>query len=100
MTEGSIFDDRDLNFPPEHRIKAELVDEIGRRMANDGLTQAKAAVRMGVAQPDLSNILHGKFRGFTVDRLTGMLARLGYGVDIVLRPPAASEALLTVHVSP
>jgi predicted XRE-type DNA-binding protein len=55
---------------------------------------------MGIAQPDLSNILHGKFRGFTVDRLTGMLARLGYGVDIILRPPAASEALRTVHVSP
>ena len=100
ITEGSVFDDRDLNFPPEHRIKAELVDEIGRRIATDGLTQAKAAVRMGIAQPDLSNILHGKFRGFTVDRLTGMLARLGYGVDIVLRPPAASEALRTVHVSP
>ena len=55
---------------------------------------------MGIAQPDLSNILRGRFRGFTVDRLTGMLARLGYSVDIVLRPPAASEALRAVHVSP
>lgn len=100
VTEGSIFYDAELNFPPDHRIKAELVDEIGRRMATDGLTQAKAAARMGIAQPDLSNILHGKFRGFTVDRLTGMLARLGYGVDIILRPPTASEGLRTVHVSP
>jgi predicted XRE-type DNA-binding protein len=74
---GSIFDDAELNFPPDHRIKAELVGEIARRMATDGLTQAKAAERMGIAQPDLSNILLGKFRGFTVDRLTGMLARLG-----------------------
>jgi predicted XRE-type DNA-binding protein len=32
---------------------------------------------MGIAQPDLSNILHGEFRGFTVDRLVGMLERLG-----------------------
>jgi predicted XRE-type DNA-binding protein len=100
ITTGSIFDDAKLNFPPDHRIKAELVDEIGRRMATDGLTQAKASARMGIAQPDLSNILHGKFRGFTVDRLTGMLARLGYGVDIILRPPAANEGLRTVHVSP
>jgi predicted XRE-type DNA-binding protein len=43
-----------------------------------GLTQAKAAARMGIAQPDLSNILHGKFRGFAVDRLTGMLAPLDH----------------------
>jgi predicted XRE-type DNA-binding protein len=100
VTEGSIFDDDALNFPPDHRIKAELVDEIGRRMATDGLTQAKAAARMGIAQPDLSNILRGKFRGCTVDRLTGMLSRLGYGVDIILRPPTAGEALRTVHVSP
>jgi predicted XRE-type DNA-binding protein len=74
---GSIFDDADLNFPPDHRIKAELVDEISRRMATYGLTPAEAAARMGIAEPDLSNILNGKFRGFTVDRLTGMLARLG-----------------------
>lgn len=100
ITIGSIFDDAELNFPPDHRIKAELIDEIGRRIQNDGLTQAKVAARMGIAQPDLSNILHGKFRGFTVDRLTGILARLGYGVDIILRPPSASEGLRTVHVSP
>lgn len=100
ITQGSIFDDVELNFPPDHRIKAELVDEIGRRMATDGLTQAKAAARMGIAQPDLSSILRGKFRGFTVDRLTGMLGKLGYGVDIILRPPMAGEALRTVHVSP
>ena len=77
ITEGSIFDDAELNFPPDHRIKAELVDEIGRHMATDGLTQAKAAARMGIGQPDLSNILHGKYRGFTVDGLTEMLAPLG-----------------------
>jgi predicted XRE-type DNA-binding protein len=100
VTQGSIFDDAALSFPPDHRIKAELVDEIGRYMAADGLTQAKAAARMGIAQPDLSNILRGKFRGCTVDRLTGMLSRLGYGVDIILRPPMAGEALRTVHVSP
>ncbi len=99
VTEGSIFDDAALNFPPDHRIKAELVDEIGRRMTADGLTQAKAAARMGIAQPDLSNILRGKFRGCTVDRLTGMLSRLGYGVDIILRPPTTGEALRTVRGS-
>lgn len=100
VTAGSIFEDAGLNFPPEHRIKAELVDEIGRRMEADKLTQAAAAARMGIAQPDLSNILRGKFRGCSVDRLAGMLGRLGYGVDIVLRPPTASEGLRTVHVSP
>jgi len=100
VTEGSIFDDAALNFPPEHRVKAELVDEIGRRMAADTLTQAAAAARMGIAQSDLSNILRGKFRGHSVDRLTAMLGKLGYGVDIVLRSPTDDEAQRTVRVSP
>jgi len=100
VTTGSIFDDAAPNFPPGHRIKAELVDEIGRRMAADKLTQAAAAARMGIAQPDLSNILRGKFRGCSVDRLAAMLGKLGYGVDIVLRPTGMDEALRTVHVSP
>lgn len=99
VTEGSIFDDATLDFPPDHRIKAELVDEIGRRMKVDGLTQVVAAARMGIAQSDLSNLLRGRFRGCSVDRLTGMLGRLGYGVDIVLRPPEPDGVLRTVRVS-
>ena len=100
VTTGSIFEDEILGFPPDHRIKAELVDEIGRRIAADKLSQTAAAQRMSVPQPDLSNILRGKFRGYSVDRLTAMLGKLGYGVDIVLRSPVASEALRTVHVTP
>ena len=100
VTEGSIFEDASLGFPPEHRIKAELVDEISRRITTDNLTQSVAAERMGIAQPDLSNILRGKFRGYSVDRLAAMLGRFGYGVDIVLHSPLAGEPARTVHVSP
>jgi len=98
ITEGSIFDDVALGFPPEHRIKAELVDEIAQRMATDKLTQVVAAERMGIAQPDLSNILRGKFRGYSIDRLTTLLGRLGYSIDIVLRSPASGEPERTVHL--
>lgn len=100
VTTGSIFEDATLGFSPEHRIKAELVDEIGRRIAADRMTQAVAAERMGIGQPDLSKIMNGKFRGYSVDRIAGMLGRLGYGVDIVLRSPVAGESLRTVHVTP
>ena len=100
VTEGSIFDDPAFGFPPEHRIKAELVDEIGLRMKAEDMTQAMAAERMGIKQPDLSNILRGKFRGYSVERLAGMLGKLGYGVDIVLTPPTSGEAVRTVHVTP
>lgn len=99
ITEGSIFEDAAIGFPPEHRVKAELVDEIGRRMKADKLTQTAAAQRMGIKQPDLSDILRGKFRGYSVERLATMLGKLGYGVDIVLTPPSAGDAVRTVHVT-
>lgn len=73
ITEGSIFHDAELNFPLDHRIKAELVDEIGRRMATDGLSQVKAAARMDIAQPDLSNILMASSGAIPLTDLPGCL---------------------------
>ena len=58
------------------------------------LSQVKAAAILGIAQPDLSNILHGRFRGTSVERLMRFLTALGCEVDIVLRragTPAREE---------
>jgi len=38
-----------------------------------GLTQAKAASLLGLAQPDVSKLLRGHFAGYTYDRLFGYL---------------------------
>lgn len=100
ITECNIFDDATLGFAPEHRVKAELVDEIGRRMKADKLSQTAGAERMGIKQPDLSDILRGKFRGYSVVRLATMLGKLGYGVDIVLTSPNSDDAVRTVQVTP
>lgn len=88
---GNIFADLGLENAGELLLKAEIVVEIARLMKLKKLTQAKAAALTGTAQPDLSNLLRGKFRGFSVERLMLMLTAFGRDVDVVVRPAAKSR---------
>jgi len=49
------------------------------------LTQVPAAKRMGLGQPDVSQLLNGQFRDVSVERLMRLLTRLGCDVDITIR---------------
>jgi predicted XRE-type DNA-binding protein len=75
-----------LENADELLLKAEIVSEIARLMKQKKLTQAKAAVLTGTAQPDLSNLLRGRFRGFSIERLMLMLTAFGRDVEVVVRP--------------
>ena len=66
---GNVFADLGLPDPDEHRRKAWIVVHIGLRMKAEGLTQPQAAKRMGVKVPDLSAVLNGRFRDYSVEQL-------------------------------
>ena len=53
-------------------------------IADRKLSQAKAAALLGIAQPDLSNVLRGRFRGYSVG-LRHFLTALGCELEIVVR---------------
>ena len=88
---GNIFADLGLPNADELLLKAQIVSEIPRLMKLKKLTQAKAATLTGVGQPDLSNLLRGKFRGFSVERLMLMLTAFGRDVEVVVRPAPRSR---------
>ena len=88
---GNIFADLGLENADELLLKAEIVSEIARLMKLKKLTQAKTATLTGTAQPDLSNLLRGKFRGFSIERLMLMLTAFGRDVDVVVRPAAKKQ---------
>jgi predicted XRE-type DNA-binding protein len=50
------------------------------------LKQVEAAQVLGVKQPDISKMLHGDFRQFSVERLLRFLIALGQDVEIVIKP--------------
>lgn len=45
-------------------------------MKAEGLTLTQAAERMELKQPDLTAILHGRFKGHSIERLTRCLSAL------------------------
>ncbi len=88
---GNVFADLGLPNADELLLKAQIVTEISRLMKLKKLTQAKAATLCNIAQPDLSNLLNGKFRGFSIERLMMMLTAFGRDVEVVVRPAARSK---------
>ena len=49
------------------------------------LSQTQAAEILGIAQPKVSMIQHGKLRGFSLEKLCHFLTLLGRDVDIVIK---------------
>lgn len=72
----------------EHEIKTRIVMLIASVMERHGLTQTSAAARMGISQPDLSKLLRGSFRGFTLERLLACAQAIGIDFEIKAKPPA------------
>ena len=82
---GNIFADLGLPNANEHMLKARLVMFIGQRIEQLGHTQQAAAKRIGVSQPDVSNMLRGRFEGFSLERLVYFVSRLGHDVELKVR---------------
>lgn len=84
---GNVFADLGLPAPDERLAKAKLAAEIARVIAARRLTQRAAAQLMGIDQPKVSHLLHGRLAGFSTDRLLTCLTALGRDVEIVVRTP-------------
>ena len=84
---GNVF--ADLGFPDSdaHLVKAELVSRIDDIVRRRGITQTEAARLLGLSQPDVSRLLRGDFREYSLERLFRLLTTLGRDVDIVIRQP-------------
>jgi predicted XRE-type DNA-binding protein len=85
---GNIF--RDLGFSKEESehlvIRADLLIQVQKAIASRGLKQAEAAKVLRVTQPRVSDLLRGRIDLFSTDALIDMLARLGVGVRLVIKP--------------
>lgn len=88
---GNVFADIDIPNAAEHSIKTDIVLRIAVRIKSKGLTQAKAASLLGLAQLDVSKLLRGHFPGYTYDRLFGYLNALGEKVCIEISEAKSQE---------
>ncbi len=71
----NVFKDLGLPNAEEHLVKAQLVFKIDAIMKRRRLKQIEAATLFGTRQPDVSGMLRGDFRQFSVERLLRFLVR-------------------------
>ncbi len=83
---GNIFADLGLPDAEELLLKSQIVVQLRRLIDERKLTQTQAAKRIGIGQPDLSNVLRGRFHGYSVERLMRMLTAFDQDVEITVRP--------------
>ena len=83
---GNVFADLDLPDAESHLLKAELVSRIDDIIQQRGTTQAEAARALGLSRSELSQLLCGEFRAYSLECLFHFLMALGCDIDIVIRP--------------
>ncbi len=83
---GNVFKDIGVPNAEEHLVKAQLVFKIDTILKRRRLKQVEAAELFGVRQPDISKMLRGEFRQFSVERLLRFLVALDQDVEIVVKP--------------
>jgi predicted XRE-type DNA-binding protein len=93
---GNVFADLEVAEPEQALAKAELARQIAAIIRARRLSQRKAADVLGVDQPKVSALLHGRLSGFSADRLLRFLNALGQDVEIHIRPKAASKPTIQV----
>ncbi len=83
---GNVF--RDIGFSREEaeslRHRSDLMIVLTDLIKQRRWTQAVAARAMGVTQPRISDLKHGKLDRFSLDMLVQMLCRAGVEVKIVV----------------
>ena len=87
---GNVFADLSRPGADAHMLKAELVSRIDALVRRRGMTQTEAARLLGLAQPDVSRLLRGDFREYSLERLFRLLTALGRDIDIVIRPQSST----------
>lgn len=95
----NVYADLGLADPEKLHIKTGLVIEIRKAMQSLGLTQQAAAKRMGITQPKVSDMMRGDFSNVSERKLMDCLTRLGFDIEIKIRPSTADLGRLVLAVA-
>jgi predicted XRE-type DNA-binding protein len=74
------------------KLRAELANEVIEQLRSQKLTQSKAAERLGVTQPRISDLMRGRLDLFSLDALVDMADKIGLQTRLVMSPKRAAYA--------
>jgi predicted XRE-type DNA-binding protein len=90
---GNVFADLGLANPEERLAKAKLMLLIKKTIERKDLTQAGAAKLLGIAQSDVSNIMRGRGRTYSMEKLFTLFRKLGGGITIEAKVGRKTERI-------
>lgn len=93
---GNVFADLGLPDPEQELLKASLTLRIFKVLKARKLTQAQAGRLLGIPQPHVSDLLNGRARAFSAERLMGFLAALGHDVEVHVKPSRGAHGRVSV----
>jgi predicted XRE-type DNA-binding protein len=96
---GNVFAGLGLPHADKVKIKSGLVIEITRAVRKLGLTQQEAAKRMGITQPKVSDMMRGDFSNLSERKLMDCLNRLGYDIEIKVKPASKAVGHLMLAIA-
>jgi predicted XRE-type DNA-binding protein len=96
---GNVYADLGLPDAERLKIKTGLVIEIRKAMRRFGLTQQDAARRMGITRPKVSGMMRGDFSNLSERKLMDCLNRLGYDIEIKVKPASKAVGHLRLAIA-
>lgn len=96
---GNVFADLGLPDAEKLKMKSGLMIEITKAVRRLDLTQEEAGRRMGLPQPKVSALLRGDFTNLSERKLMECLNRLGYDIEITVKPAADAVGHMTFAVA-
>ena len=96
---GNVFADLGMAGADERQTKVRLAFAINRILEQRRLSQAEAALKLGVNQPKVSALSNYRLGGFSVERMMHFLNALGRDVEIVIRNKPRSRRPARIFVT-
>jgi predicted XRE-type DNA-binding protein len=91
---GDFLRDMGYEDPEEMRVKIALANTIALTIEDRKLKQADAAKITGLAQPDISRIVNGVVKDYSVFRLMRVLTALGKDISIGITSSNADRGVI------
>jgi predicted XRE-type DNA-binding protein len=85
---GNIFEDLGLPNPEQRMRKARVAMLIEQLIEKHGLSQADAAKRMGFSQGDVSRVVRGQLKNYSLERLLDGVEALGSTAELTIKDEA------------
>lgn len=92
MGSGNVFTDLGMPDPDERHLRVQLALRLNDLLQAEGLTQAAAAMRLGIAQPHVSELKNYKLTRFSSERLLHYITLLNRDVEIFIRPRSSADS--------